>query len=92
MKKVNLNNGVEMPVLGFGVYQITDANECERSVYDAITAGYRRIDTADVYQNEEAGGKAIKRMGVPREELFITTKLWIQDASYENTKKDLQNH
>jgi 2,5-diketo-D-gluconate reductase A len=87
MQKVILNNGVEMPILGFGVYQITDANECERSVYDAIMAGYRLIDTAAAYQNEEAVGRAIKRSGVPREELFITTKLWIQDAGYESTKK-----
>jgi len=87
MQKVVLNNGVEMPILGFGVYQVTDAEECERSVFDAITAGYRSIDTAAAYGNEEAVGKAIKRSGVPREELFITTKLWIQDAGYENTKK-----
>jgi diketogulonate reductase-like aldo/keto reductase len=87
MQKVILNNGVEMPILGFGVYQINDANECEQSVYDALIAGYRLIDTASAYQNEEAVGRAIKRSGVPREELFITTKLWIQDAGYENTKK-----
>ncbi|MCM2532873.1 aldo/keto reductase [Neobacillus pocheonensis] len=87
MEKVILNNGVEMPILGFGVYQIQDANECEQSVYDAIMAGYRLIDTAASYLNEEAVGKAIKRSGVPREDLFITTKLWVQDAGYENTKK-----
>ncbi|WP_321518980.1 aldo/keto reductase [uncultured Bacteroides sp.] len=87
MQKVVLNNGVKMPILGFGVYQVTDAEECERSVYDAITVGYRSIDTAAAYGNEEAVGKAIKRSGVAREELFITTKLWIQDAGYENTKK-----
>ena len=87
MQKVILNNGVEMPVLGFGVYQIEDAKECEQSVYDAIMAGYRLIDTAASYLNEEAVGRAIKRSGVPREELFITTKLWIQDAGYESTKK-----
>ncbi len=87
MQKVILNNGVEMPILGFGVYQVTDAEECERSVYDAIAAGYRSIDTAAAYGNEEAVGKAIKRSGVTREELFITTKLWIQDAGYEGTKK-----
>ena len=85
--KVKLNNGVEMPILGFGVFQVTDLNECERSVYDAIQAGYRLIDTAASYQNEEAVGKAIKRSGVPREELFITTKLWVQNAGYESTKK-----
>jgi 2,5-diketo-D-gluconate reductase A len=84
---VKLNNGVEMPLLGFGVFQVPDPNECERSVYDAIQTGYRLIDTAASYMNEEAVGKAIKRSGVPREELFITTKLWIQDAGYENAKK-----
>ncbi|MCK6256245.1 aldo/keto reductase [Fictibacillus sp. KIGAM418] len=87
MQKVILNNGVEMPLLGFGVYQIQDANECEQSVYDAIMAGYRLIDTAASYLNEEAVGRAIKRSGVPREELFITTKLWVQDTGYESTKK-----
>ena len=76
-----------MPILGFGVYQIPDAKECEESVFEAIQAGYRLIDTAAAYINEEAVGKAIKRSGVPREELFITTKLWIQDAGYENAKK-----
>ncbi|MEH7608115.1 aldo/keto reductase, partial [Priestia megaterium] len=84
---VTLNNGVEMPILGFGVYLIEDENECEQSVYDALMAGYRLIDTAAAYLNEEAVGRAIKRSGVPREEIFITTKLWIQDAGYENTKK-----
>jgi 2,5-diketo-D-gluconate reductase A len=87
MQTVILNNGVEIPLLGFGVYQIADANECEQSVYDAIMAGYRLIDTAASYQNEEAVGRAIKRSGVAREEIFITTKLWIQDAGYESTKK-----
>ncbi|WCK54827.1 aldo/keto reductase [Aneurinibacillus sp. Ricciae_BoGa-3] len=87
MQKVTLNNGVEMPILGFGVYQIPDADECERSVYDAIKAGYRLIDTAASYLNEEAVGRAIKRSEVPREELFITTKLWVQDTGYERTKK-----
>ncbi len=86
MQKVILNNGVEMPILGFGVFQIQDENECEQSVYDAIMAGYRLIDTAASYLNEEAVGRAIKRSGVPREELFITTKLWVQDAGYESTK------
>src|SRR5215213_4232822 len=90
MKSVKLNNGVEMPILGFGVYQIPDAAECEQSVYDAIQSGYRLIDTAAAYMNEKAVGKAIKRSGVPREELFITTKLWIQDAGYENAKKAFQ--
>ncbi|SDM77088.1 Aldo/keto reductase [Paenibacillus sp. yr247] len=87
MQKVILNNGVEMPILGFGVFQIVDQNECEQSVYDAIMAGYRLIDTAASYLNEEAVGRAIKRSGVAREELFITTKLWVQDAGYERTKK-----
>ena len=87
MKNVTLNNGVEMPILGFGVYQVTDQEECERSVYDALQIGYRLIDTAAAYMNEEAVGKAIKRSGVPRQDLFITTKLWIQDAGYENAKK-----
>jgi 2,5-diketo-D-gluconate reductase A len=87
MQKVVLNNGVEMPILGFGVFQVPDAEECERSVHHAIHTGYRLIDTAAAYMNEEAVGNAIKRSGVPREELFITTKLWIQDAGYENAKR-----
>lgn len=87
MQKVTLNNGVEMPMIGFGVYQIDDQDVCEQAVFDALMAGYRMIDTAAAYQNEEAVGKAIKRSGVPREEIFLTTKLWVQDAEYENTKK-----
>ncbi|MGG0425844.1 aldo/keto reductase [Priestia megaterium] len=87
MQKVMLNNGVEMPILGFGVFQMNDANECEQAVYEALMAGYRLIDTAASYQNEKEVGRAIKRSGVPREELFITTKLWVQDTGYENTKK-----
>lgn len=87
MKHIILNNGVEMPILGFGVFQVTDAEVCERSVYEAIQTGYRLIDTAASYLNEDAVGKAIKRSGVAREELFVTTKLWIQDAGYERTKK-----
>ncbi|MED3788666.1 aldo/keto reductase [Peribacillus frigoritolerans] len=86
MQKVILNNGVQMPILGFGVFQINDAKECEQCVYDALMEGYRLIDTAAAYQNEEAVGRAIKRSGVLREEIFVTTKLWIQDAGYENTK------
>lgn len=86
MQTVKLNNGIEMPILGFGVFQIPDAEECERSVYEAIQAGYRLIDTAAVYLNEEAVGRAVKRSGVPREELFITTKLWVQDAGHESAK------
>ncbi|NLF77151.1 MAG: aldo/keto reductase [Chloroflexi bacterium] len=84
---VILNNGVKMPLMGFGVFQITDAEECERSVYDALQTGYRLIDTAAAYGNEEAVGKAIKRSGVAREDLFVTTKLWIQDAGYESAKR-----
>lgn len=84
---VTLNNGVEMPLLGFGVFQIPDAEECERSVYDALAAGYRLIDTAAAYGNEEAVGRALARSGVPREELFITTKLWIQDAGEGPTRQ-----
>ncbi len=75
-----------MPIIGFGVYQIPDAEECENAVYEALMAGYRLIDTAAGYLNEEAVGRAIKRSGVPREELFITTKLWVQDADYESAK------
>jgi diketogulonate reductase-like aldo/keto reductase len=86
VQKVMLNNGVEMPILGFGVFQIADANECEQSVHDAIMSGYRLIDTAASYLNEEAVGRAIKRSGVARDELFITTKLWVQDTGYERTK------
>ena len=81
-----LNNGVEMPVLGFGVYQVEET-VCEQCVCDAIAAGYRSIDTASAYLNERAVGRAIRRSGVPREELFITTKLWVQDAGYESTKR-----
>src|SRR5947209_2719554 len=84
---VPLNNGVEIPILGFGVFQVSDAEVCERSVYEAIRTGYRLIDTAASYGNEEAVGRAIKRGGVPREELFVTTKLWIQDAGYESAKR-----
>lgn len=87
MEKVKLNNGVEMPILGFGVFQIPDAAECERCVVDAIQTGYRLLDTAASYLNEEAVGKGIKKSGVSRKELFITTKLWVQDTSYEKTKK-----
>ena len=87
MQTVELNNGVKMPLLGFGVFQVPDPAECENSVVAAIAAGYRLIDTAASYMNEEAVGKALKRSGVPREELFITTKLWVQDASYEGTRQ-----
>ena len=87
MQTVELNNGVKMPLLGFGVFQVPEPAECENSVVAAIAAGYRLIDTAASYMNEEAVGKALKRSGVPREELFITTKLWVQDASYEGTRQ-----
>lgn len=87
METVKLNNGIEMPLLGFGVFQVTDLAECERSVLDAIKTGYRLIDTAASYMNEEAVGRAIKNSDVPREELFITTKLWIQSQGYMGTKK-----
>lgn len=90
MKKVKLNNGIEMPILGFGVFQIPDAAECERSVLDAIETGYRLLDTAASYMNEQAVGNAIKKCGIPRNELFITTKLWVQDTGYDNTKKAIQ--
>jgi diketogulonate reductase-like aldo/keto reductase len=85
MEFATLNNGIKMPTLGFGVYRIQDLAVCEQSVCDAIEAGYRLIDTASLYHNEEAVGKAIKQSGVPREELFITTKLWLSDAGYEST-------
>jgi 2,5-diketo-D-gluconate reductase A len=86
MEKVILSNGVEMPILGFGVFQVTDLEVCERSVVDAIGCGYRLIDTAQSYMNEEAVGRAIKRSGVVREDLFITTKLWIQSNGAESTR------
>jgi 2,5-diketo-D-gluconate reductase A len=87
MEKIKLNNGVEMPILGFGVFQVKDLAECERSVVDAIQTGYRLIDTAQSYENEEAVGNAIKRSGVAREDLFITTKLWIQSDGYKDTRE-----
>jgi len=90
MVKVILNNGVEMPILGFGVFQVTDLAECERSVVDAIHTGYRLIDTAQSYMNEEAVGNAIKKSGLAREELFITTKVWIQSHGYEGTMKSFE--
>src|SRR3954471_4079461 len=87
MKNVVLNNGVQMPVLGFGVFQIEDPAECERSVRDALDVGYRLIDTAASYGNEESVGNAIKKSGIARDELFITTKLWIADTGFEETKR-----
>lgn len=91
METVKLNNGIEMPILGFGVFQVTDLAECERSVRDAIDTGYRLIDTAESYMNEEAVGKAIKAGGIAREDLFITTKLWINSNGYEGAKKAFEN-
>ena len=90
MEFITLNNGVKMPLEGFGVFQVPDSAQCEQAVLDAIASGYRLIDTAAAYMNEKAVGKAIKKSGVPREELFITTKLWVQDASYEAAKKAIQ--
>jgi diketogulonate reductase-like aldo/keto reductase len=87
MQNVVLNNGVEMPILGFGVFQVTDLAECEKAVIDAVETGYRLIDTASSYLNETAIGNAIKKSGVARKDLFLTTKLWVQDAGYEKTKK-----
>lgn len=87
MQNVKLNNGVEIPILGYGVYTITDEKECERCVIDAVNTGYNHIDTASIYMNEPAVGKAIKNCGKNREDLFITTKLWVQDQGYEMTKK-----
>ncbi|MBL0295224.1 MAG: aldo/keto reductase [Saprospiraceae bacterium] len=90
MQKIKLNNGIEMPILGFGVFQIPDEKECEQAVREAIETGYRLIDTAASYMNEKAVGNAIKKNNVSREDLFITTKLWVQDHGYENTKKSFQ--
>ena len=90
MEFVTLNNGIKMPLEGFGVFQVPDPAVCEQAVLDAIESGYRLIDTAAAYMNEEAVGKAVKKCGVPREELFIATKLWVQDASYEGAKKAIE--
>ena len=87
---VKLNNGIEMPLEGFGVFQVPDPAVCEQAVLDAIATGYRLIDTAAAYMNEEAVGRAIAKCGVPREELFVTTKLWVQDASYEGAKQAIE--
>lgn len=89
MEFVTLNNGIKMPVLGYGVYQVSN-EECERCVLDAISVGYRSIDTAQAYGNEEAVGNAVKKCGVPRDELFITTKVWVSNGGYENAKKSLR--
>lgn len=90
MENVRLSNGVVMPLEGFGVFQIPDEKECEQAVLNAVKTGYRLIDTAAAYFNEAAVGKALKDCGVPRDELFVTSKLWIQDAGYENAKKAFQ--
>ena len=87
MQTVCLNNGVQMPLEGFGVFQVPDAAQCEQAVSDALEAGYRLIDTAAAYMNEEAVGNAIRTSDIPRKDLFITTKLWVQDADYESAKK-----
>lgn len=87
MKTIKLNNGVEMPILGYGVFQIPDFDECRKSVLNALEAGYRLLDTASSYQNEEAVGEAIKESCIDRKEVFVTTKLWIADAGYEKTLK-----
>lgn len=90
MEYVTLNNGIKMPKVGFGVFQITDKEECTKVVLDAIDAGYRLIDTAQTYGNEDAVGEAIVKSPVPREELFITTKVWISNAGYEKAKKSIE--
>lgn len=87
MEKIVLNNGVEMPALGFGVFQIADHKECEKAVIDALQTGYPMLDTAASYLNEEAVGSGIKQSGVRREDIFVTTKLWVQDAGFEAAKK-----
>jgi 2,5-diketo-D-gluconate reductase A len=87
MQKITLNNGVEMPILGFGVFQVSAPKECEASVSDALQTGYRLIDTAASYMNEKAVGNALRSSGVDRQELFVTTKLWVEDAGYEKTLK-----
>ncbi len=87
MDTIILNNGVEMPILGFGVYQIADPDQCEQCVAQALETGYRLIDTAASYQNEEAVGRALGKSGIPRQDLFVTTKLWLEDTGYEKTKK-----
>ncbi|MCE4050986.1 aldo/keto reductase [Bacillus sp. Au-Bac7] len=89
METVTLSNGIMMPILGFGVYQINDLEECERVVGEAIAVGYRSIDTAQAYGNEEAVGSSVRKSGIPREEFFITTKVWISNAGYEKAKASM---
>ena len=90
MQTVKLNNGIEMPLLGFGVFQMSDAAECERAVIDAIDTGYRLIYTAASYQNETQVGNALKQTGIARNELFVTTKLWLQNSNYEGAKAQFE--
>jgi len=90
MQHVTLNNGLQMPIVGYGVFQIADADECQRSVVDAIESGYRLIDTAASYMNEEAVGKGLRSSGIRREELFVTSKLWVQEAGYERTQRAIE--
>lgn len=90
MEEVTLNNGITMPLEGFGVFQITDPQECEEATWGALKAGYRMIDTAAAYGNEEAVGRAIRKSGIPREEIFLISKLWLQDYRYENAQKGLE--
>lgn len=89
MEYVTLNNGIKMPILGYGVYQVTN-EECEKCVLDAISVGYRSIDTAQAYDNEEAVGNAVKKCGIPRDQLFLTTKVWITNGGYEKAKASLK--
>jgi 2,5-diketo-D-gluconate reductase A len=91
MEYVTLNNGLKMPILGFGVFQVQDPEACERAVIDAIDTGYRLIDTAASYQNEAAVGAGLKNSGVDRQELFVTSKLWVQDTGYERTRKAIDD-
>ncbi len=90
MKHVTLNNNLQMPIVGYGVFQIADPGECQRSVVDAIETGYRLIDTAASYMNEEAVGKGLRVSGLPREELFVTSKLWVQETGYERTQQAIE--
>ena len=90
MQELTLNNGVKIPQVGFGVFQVPDAKQAEEVVLTALEAGYRHIDTAAAYMNEEAVGAAVRKSGLPREEVFVTSKLWVQDFGYENAKKAIQ--
>ena len=90
MEYVTLNNGVKMPILGFGVYQIENLKECEQAVSEAIQTGYRLIDTAQAYFNEEAVGNAVKKSGLPRQDFFLVTKVWISNAGYEKAKASIE--